>query len=77
MNSKQVNELHSRVTEHLNQIYPEIKTEELALRLIQKMGLDEVTVNLKDIKITGTKKISLLSLMPILFYVITKNLYIP
>lgn len=41
MNSKQVNELHSRVTEHLNQIYPEIKTEELALRLIQKMGLDE------------------------------------
>ena len=41
MNSKQANELHTRVTGHLNQIYPDIKSEELASRLIKTMGLEE------------------------------------
>ena len=41
MNSKQENELHTRLTGHLNQIYSEIKTEELASRLIKTMGLDK------------------------------------
>jgi len=41
MNSKQVNELHTRVTEHLNQIYPEIKVDEFASKLIETMGLDK------------------------------------
>ncbi|MGB1799191.1 MAG: alpha-amylase, partial [Gammaproteobacteria bacterium] len=41
MNSKQVNELHTRVTGHLNQVYPDIKVDELAVKLIETMGLSK------------------------------------
>lgn len=40
MNSKHVNDLHTRITGHLNQIYPDIKVDELASRLIETMRFD-------------------------------------